>query len=98
PRYRHSVPTRRSSDLARLDRRDDVEGVEARLVGVAHDLRVLDARAPIARAALAPELLEGVEHDRVRAVADRVDDHLEAGRVRVEDRKSTRLNSSHQII
>ena len=72
--------------VARLNRRDDAERRESRLVLRQHDLRVLDARAPVPAAPLLLELRDDVEHHRVRAVADRVHHELEAGGVGVEHR------------
>ena len=48
-------------------------------------LRVLDAEAAVARAVLARDALEDVEQRRVRPVADRVHDDLQAGLVGAGD-------------
>ena len=57
---------------------------EAPDVALGEDLRVLDAEAQRARRRLLAEhALEGVEHERVRPVADGVHAHLEAARRRL---------------
>src|SRR5436309_7329153 len=85
----HSFPTRRSSDL------DDIEFGEAWEIVERDDLRVFDAIAAITRAVGFGDGFEDVEGDTIGAVADSVESQLKAGFVALEDRKSTRLNSSH---
>ena len=58
-------------------------GLVAGEVGLAHDLRVLDAEAALARPVGRRRLLEGVQDQAVGAVADGVDGELEAGGVRL---------------
>src|SRR5690606_41533952 len=83
----HSFPTRRSSDLAReLDR-----GGQAFLVH--NRIETIETIAARVRA-LAPRARIGVAHGQLPAEAlERVMQGFVSGEV--EDRKSTRLNSSH---
>src|SRR5260370_20390979 len=64
--------------VCRLHAREHAEPGEARDVALGQDLRVLDPRAEALRLAGSENLLKGVEGERVRAVADRVDADLEA--------------------
>src|SRR3546814_10950090 len=75
-----SFPTRRSSDLAKLDRVVGVRHADARFAHVA------DEGAGDADRAHSAEVVDGE--------AGEIGFHL-AGVAGVEDRKSTRLNSSH---
>src|SRR5690606_40061228 len=83
PRDPHSFPTRRSSDLARL--MGDERGKPQQLVGlVGERLRPL----PLAAALVDAQL-------QVHEIAGLLIDHGIAGGHAFQDRKSTRLNSSH---
>ena len=66
--------------MIRLHARDHAERCEARDVRRAQMLRVLDAEAPVARTVLANHALVDVELRSDRAVADRVDDHVQPAR------------------
>src|SRR5207248_9162205 len=92
----HSFPTRRSSDLADLVHRPDARDAlkDAAL------LVVLDHRARLGLVDLEP-----LPHDLGRLVGARGRAHRSAAAIadpgdlrRTEDRKSTRLNSSHRTI
>src|SRR5207253_9724425 len=84
PRYPHSFPTRRSSDLRRLGRVHDT-GVDR----VRPDAMDLLPRGAVVHT---PEL------DRAAPSALELDDHEQLLAVLGADRKSTRLNSSHVAI
>ena len=71
--------------MVRLHGGDDAELGEARDVGRAQVLGVLDPEPPVAGAVLLLDALVDVEQLRVRAVADRVDLDLEPGFVRARD-------------
>src|SRR5207244_11956049 len=85
----HSFPTRRSSDLALLVQQGDAETVDLRLAHVA------ERRARKGSADPRLELAEVVGGGRV---VEREHGGVVLHRFEDVDRKSTRLNSSHQII
>src|SRR5207245_10498206 len=83
----HSFPTRRSSDLKRLDAAAHMSGRELRaeqVEGIAHLQFVAAGR------------IGGERLQRTLLVAHLAD--RGAARILIEDRKSTRLNSSHGSI
>src|SRR5690554_1956589 len=80
-----------ASQMTWLNTRDHRQLVEAASVFIAHHLAVLQARAH-QRALRGGRTGKGIKDIVGCGVADRVDSDLPS---RVEDRKSTRLNSSH---
>src|SRR5207244_12269088 len=84
-----TVPTRRSSDLLR--RRRLVDGADDLALGrkrsMAERVQTRDLGVPLAVQLLGPRAIAAVDRPAVEQL-----------RQPLEDRKSTRLNSSHQII
>ena len=72
-----------------LHRRDHVERGEARDVSRRDVLRVLDPEPPVPQTVLPGHPREEVELLADRAVADRMDDHMQACRIRARDRRVT---------
>src|SRR5207244_7299368 len=90
----HTFPTRRSSDLVRWDTGPDDLFV-LRDVGVHHD--AIGHEQLLLWSRVLPPHLAGLLDDQPAALGDLFSEH--AAFIGVgEDRKSTRLNSSHQII
>ena len=71
--------------MVRLHARDDAQRAESRNVRRRQVLGVLDAEAAVARTVLARHALEDVEQRRVGPIADRVNDHVQAGLVGAGD-------------
>src|SRR5260370_11394070 len=81
--------------VCRLHAREHAEPGEARDVALGQDLRVLDPRAEALRLAGSENLLKGVEGERVRAVADRVDADLEAAGRRLAGEAGALVRRGH---
>src|SRR5699024_11650793 len=97
PRYLHSFPTRRSSDLARqvvTIQRDKTRNAEATVNRIKAELSAATARVDVLEESLQPapgSALAAIENFGPQDVSEILD--IESG-----DRKSTRLNSSHVSI
>src|SRR3546814_2953898 len=103
----HSVPTQRSSNMGRIakvvvETGDDDDQAIARIGGLADQPGVVCCLAALDMAndhtlALPRSVLAGIAHPVEYAIGHLVhgDDDIARHALRPEDRKSTRLNSSH---
>jgi hypothetical protein len=94
--HRSPVVLDRGIGVHRLHRGHDAEACEPPHVGVGHRLEVLDAVAPVALAVELGGVLQGVEREVGRRVADRVHGDLQAGGVGGRDHRRRRREVPHR--